>query len=173
MPGDFTGLRLLFSAGRRITGQKLTTSFLAKGAMDMAMGAGIIWPAWGRCFNPAGAPLKVAMVGAAVLAVAALAAVPDANADPPPGCFQGSGPQPAPDCGLRAFEADIAAAGYRDAGGNTVALDQGLDMCGLMDRGLSPQETSNYFLRDNPALDPNGATQVVGIAINDLCPWHR
>jgi hypothetical protein len=139
----------------------------------MAMGAGIIWPAERRCFNAAGAPRKVAIVGAAVLAVAALVAVPDANADPPPGCFQGSGPQPAPVCGVRAFEADIVAAGYRDARGNTVAVDQGMDMCGLMDRGLSPQEMANQFLRDNPALGPNGAAQVVGIAINDLCPWHR
>jgi hypothetical protein len=140
--------------------------------MDMAMGAGIIWPAERRCFNAIGAPRKVAIVGAAVMAVAALVAVPDANADPPAGCFQGPGPQPTPDCGMRAFEADIAAAGYRDAGGNTVAVDQGLDMCGLMDRGLSPQEMTNQFLRNNPALGPNGATQVVGIAINDLCPWH-
>ena len=112
------------------------------------------------------------MVGAAVLAVVALAAVPDANANPPPGCFQGSGPQPVPDCGMRAFEADIAAAGLRDARGNTVALDQGLDMCGLMDRGLSQQEMANQLLPDNPALGPARATQVVGIAITDLCPWH-
>ena len=139
----------------------------------MAMGAGIIWPAFRGCPDVVGAPRRIGIVGAAVLAVVALAAVPDANADPPPGCFQGSGPQPVPDCGMRAFEADIAAAGLRDAGGNTVALDQGLDMCGLMDRGLSQQEIANQFLRDNPALGPNGATQVVGIAINDLCPWHR
>lgn len=139
----------------------------------MAMDARIIWPAWRRGFNPAGAPRKVAIVGAAVLAVAALAVVPDANADPPPGCFQGPGPQPAPDCALRAFQTDVAAAGYGDAGGRTVALDQALDMCGLMDRGLSPQETASYFLRDNPALGPDGANQVVGIAIDDLCPWHR
>ncbi len=139
----------------------------------MAMGAGVIWPAWRRCFNAVGASRKVAIVGAVVLTVATLAAVPDANADPPPGCFQGSGPQPVPNCGLRAFEADIAAAGYADARGNMVAVDQGLDMCGLMDRGLSPQEMAGQFLRDNPALGPNGATQVVGIAINDLCPWHH
>jgi hypothetical protein len=111
------------------------------------------------------------MVGAAVLAVVALAAVPDANADPPPGCFQGSGPQPVPDCGMRAFEADIAAAGLRDAGGNTVALDQGLDMCGLM-QGLSQQEMASQFSALNPALGPDKATQVVGIAVRDLCPWH-
>jgi hypothetical protein len=73
---------------------------------------------------------------------------------------------------MRAFEADIAAVGYRDVRGNTVALDQGLDMCGLMDRGLSRQEMANQFLRDNAALGPNGAAQVVGIAVNDLCPWH-
>ena len=119
------------------------------------------------------APRKVARVGAAVLAVAALAAVPDANADPPPGCFHGPGPQPTPGCGLRAFVSDINAAGLMDARGNRVAADQGLDMCGLMDRGLSRPEMESQFLRDNPALGPNGATQVVGIAINDLCPWHR
>ena len=139
----------------------------------MAMGTGIIWPASGRCPGVVGAPRRIGIVGTAVLAAVALAVVPDANADPPPGCFQGSGPQPIPDCGKRAFEADIAAAGLTDARGNTVALDQGLDMCGLMDGGLSPQEIANQFLGDNPALGPNRATQVVGIAINDLCPWHR
>jgi Protein of unknown function (DUF732) len=118
------------------------------------------------------APRKVARVGAAVLAVAALAAVPDANADPPPGCFHGPGPQPTPGCGLRAFVADIDAAGLTDSRGNRVAADQGLDMCGLMDGGLSPQEMANQFLGDNPALGPVRATQVVTIAIHDLCPWH-
>jgi len=116
---------------------------------------------------------KVAIVGATFVALAALAVVPDANADPPPGCFLGPGPQPAPDCAIRAFLTDIAAAGYGEVGGRTVALDQALDMCGLMDRGLSPQETASYVLRDNPALGPDGANQVVGIAINDLCPWHH
>ena len=119
------------------------------------------------------APRKVARVGAAVLAVAALAAAPDANADPPPGCFHGPGPQPTPGCGLRAFVTDINAAGLMDARGNMVAADQGLDMCGLMDGGLSRQEMANQFLGDNPALGPDRATQVVTIAINDLCPWHR
>ena len=131
----------------------------------MASGAGNIWAA--------NAPRRVARVGAAVLAVASLAAVPDANADPPPGCFHGPGPQPTPGCGVRAFVTDINAAGFKDARGNTVAVDQGLDMCGLMDGGLSPQEMANQFLADNPGLGPNGATQVVTIAINDLCPWHR
>ena len=74
---------------------------------------------------------------------------------------------------MRAFVADIAAAGLMDVRGNTVAADQGLDMCGLMDRGLSPQEMANQFLGDNPTLGPDGATRVVRIAINDLCPWHR
>ena len=53
-----------------------------------------------------------------------------------------------------------------------MAADQGLDMCGLMDGGLSPQEMANQFLGDNPALGPVRATQVVTIAIHDLCPWH-
>jgi hypothetical protein len=141
--------------------------------MDMAMGVGIIWPAGKRYFNAAGAPRTVSIVGAAILAVAGLVAVPDANADPPPGCFHGPGPQPTPGCGLRAFVADIGAAGLTDARGNTVAADQGLDMCGLMDGGLSPQEMANQFLGDNPALGPDRATQVVTIAIKDLCPWHR
>ena len=139
----------------------------------MAMDSGIIWPAFRRCPDVVGAQRRVANIGAAALAVAALAAVPDANADPPPGCFKGSGPQPTPGCGVRAFVADINAAGLRDAQGNMVAVDQGLDMCGLMDAGLSPQEMANQFFGDNPGLGPNGATQVVTIAINNLCPWHR
>ena len=119
------------------------------------------------------APRKVARVGAAVLAAVALAAVPDAKADPPPGCFHGPGPQPTPGCAIRAFVTDINAAGLRDSRGNTVAVDQALDMCGLMDGGLSPQEMANNFLGDNPSLGPQRATQVVELAITDLCPWHR
>jgi hypothetical protein len=41
-----------------------------------------------------------------------------------------------------------------------------------MDAGLSRQNMANQFLRDNPAFGPNGAAQVVGIAVRDLCPWH-
>jgi hypothetical protein len=137
----------------------------------MAMSVGISGPAWTRATNAVLTPLRLGIIGAAVLAVAALAAVPDAYADPPPGCVVVPGP-PA-DCALRAFEADIAGAGYGDARGNAVAVDQGLDMCGLMDRGLSRPEMESQFLRDNPGLGPNGASRVVGFAINDLCPWHR
>jgi hypothetical protein len=75
-------------------------------------------------------------------------------------------------CARRAFLADIAAAGLGDSNGNAVALNQGLDMCGLMDAGLSRQQMVNAFSADNPALGPNGAAQVVTIAIRDLCPWH-
>ena len=139
----------------------------------MASGVGIIWAAGRRRFTAVEAPRKVARVSAAVLAVAALAAVPDANADPPLECFHGPGPQPTPGCGLRAFVSDINAAGLMDARGNRVAADQGLDMCGLMDGGLSPQEMANQFLGDNPALGPDRATQAVTIAVNDLCPWHH
>jgi Protein of unknown function (DUF732) len=135
------------------------------------MGVRNIWPAWTCRPSALGAPRRLGIVGAAVVAVAALAGVPDASADPPPGCVVLPGPPP--DCGLRAYEGDIAAAGFADARGNTVAVDQGLDMCGLMDRGLSRPEMEGQFLRDNPGLGPNGASRVVGIAINDLCPWHR
>ncbi|CNH30158.1 Protein of uncharacterised function (DUF732) [Mycobacterium tuberculosis] len=81
--------------------------------------------------------------------------------------------QPTRGCAIRAFVADINAAGLRDSRGNTVAVDQALDMCGLMDGGLTPQEMANNFLADNPGLGPDRATQVVTIAINDLCPWHH
>ncbi len=131
----------------------------------MASGAGNVWAV--------DAARKVVRVGAAALVVAALAAAPAAYADPPPGCFHGPGPQPVPGCAIRAFVADMNAAGLKDSQGNTVAVDQALDMCGLMDGGLSPQEMANNFLADNPGLGPNGATQVVTLAINDLCPWHR
>lgn len=118
------------------------------------------------------APRMVASVGAAVLAAAALAAVPNASADPPPGCNPVPA-QPTRGCAIRAFVSDMNAAGLKDSHGKTVAVDQGLDMCGLMDGGLSPQEMANQFLAENPALGPAGATQVVSIAIRDLCPWHH
>jgi Protein of unknown function (DUF732) len=116
---------------------------------------------------------KVGIVGAAVLAAMALGADPDANASPAPGCPQGRAPGPGPGCGRRAFLTDIAAAGLVDSKGNSVELDQGLDMCGLMDAGLIRQEMVSQFAALNPALGPGGAAQVVQIAIRDLCPWHR
>ena len=110
----------------------------------------------------------------AVLAAMALGAAPDANAvGPAPGCPQGHAPGPGPGCGERAFLADISAAGLGDSYGNQVALDQGLDICGLMDAGISRQNMVNQFSALNPALGPDGAAQVVGIAIRDLCPWLR
>jgi hypothetical protein len=54
-----------------------------------------------------------------------------------------------------------------------VALQQGRDVCRLMDAGASRQDMVNQFSALNPALGPDGAAQVVDIAIRDLCPWHR
>jgi hypothetical protein len=101
----------------------------------------------------------VAIVGLAVLAAIGLGAAPVANAA-------------APVSGQRAFLADIRAAGLGNSNGGLEALDQGLDICGLMDAGLSQQNMVSQFAADNPALGPDGAAQIVGIAIRDLCPWH-
>ncbi len=120
-----------------------------------------------------GVARTVGRVGMAVLAAMALGADPDANAAPAPVCPQGPAPGPGPGCGQRAFLADIAAAGIGNSNGDLEALDQGLDICGLMDAGLSRQNMVNQFLALNPALGPDGAAQVVQIAIRDLCPWHR
>jgi Protein of unknown function (DUF732) len=120
-----------------------------------------------------GGARRVGVVAMAVLATMALGADPDANAGPALGCPQGPPPGPGPGCGRRAFLADIAAAGFRNSNGNQVALDEGLDICGLMDAGLSRQNMVNQFWAANPALGPDGAAQVVRIAIRDLCPWHR
>ena len=106
-----------------------------------------------------GGPRRVGIVGLAVLAAIALGAVPVANAE-------------APVSGQRAFLADIRAAGLGNSNGGLEALDQGLDICGLMDSGLSRQKMVSQFAALNPALGPGGAAQVVGIAIRDLCPWH-
>jgi Protein of unknown function (DUF732) len=105
---------------------------------------------------------RVGIVGLAVLAVIALGAEPVANA----------APAPVPVPGGRAFLTDISAAGFGDSSGNQVALDQGLDICGLMDAGLSRQNMVKQFSAVNPSLGPGGAAQVVGIAVRDLCPWH-
>jgi hypothetical protein len=106
-----------------------------------------------------GGARRVGIVGLAVLATIALGAAPIANAA-------------APVPGQRAFLTDIRAAGLGYSGGNQVARDQGLDICGLMDAGLSRQNMVSQFAALNPALGPDGAAQVVGIAIRDLCPWH-
>jgi Protein of unknown function (DUF732) len=115
-----------------------------------------IWTAPRRAH---GGARKVAIVGLAVLAAIALGATPIANAA-----------TPAP--GGRAFLADIRAAGLGNSDGGLQALDQGWDMCGLMDAGLSRQEMVSQFAALNPALGPGRAAQVVGIAVRDLCPWH-
>jgi len=120
-----------------------------------------------------GGARRVGIVGMAVLAAMALGADPDANADPAPGCPQGPAPGPGPGCGQRTFLADIRAAGFGDSNGDLETLDQGLDICGLMDAGISRQNMVNQFAALNPALGPDGAAQVVRIAIRDLCPWHR
>ena len=106
-----------------------------------------------------GGARRVGIVGLAVLAAIALGAAPIANAA-------------APVPGQRAFLADIRAAGLGNSNGGLEALDQGLDMCGLMDAGLSRQKMVSQFAALNPALGPDGAAQVVGIAIRDLCPWQ-
>jgi hypothetical protein len=120
-----------------------------------------------------GGARRVVVIGITVLAAMALGPDADASASPAPGCSQGNAPGPAPGCGRRAFLADISSAGLGDSGGNQVALDQGLDICGLMDAGLSRQNMVNQFAAANPALGPDGAAQVVRIATRDLCPWHR
>ena len=119
-----------------------------------------------------GGARRVGVVGITVLAAMALGPDPAASAAPAPGCPQGRAPGPGPGCGRRAFLTDISAAGLGDSSGNRVALDQGLDICGLMDAGLSRQGAVSQFSAVNPALGPGRAAQVVGFAIRDLCPWH-
>jgi len=117
--------------------------------------AATIWTASRRAN---GGARRVGTVGLAVLAAIALGADPVANA--------------ASVSGERAFLTDISAAGFGDSSGNRVALDQGLDICGLMDAGLGRQNMMDQFAPLNPALGPGGAARVVGIATRDLCPWH-
>ena len=112
-------------------------------------------------------------MGLAAISAMGLGPDPAANAAPAPGCPQGRAPGPGPGCGRRAFLADISSAGLSDSNGNQVALDQGLDICGLMDAGLSRPNMVSQFAADNPSLGPDGAAQVVRIAVRDLCPWHR
>jgi Protein of unknown function (DUF732) len=116
---------------------------------------------------------RMGIVGMAVLAAITLGADPLVNAAPAPPCPQGPAPGPGPGCGRRAFLADVSAAGLANSNGDTVALDQGLDICGLMDVGVSRQNMVNQFGAVNPTLGPDGAAQVVRLAIRDLCPWHR
>ncbi len=120
----------------------------------------------------AGRARRAGFVGITVLATLALGPDPEAAAAPEPVCPQGPAPGPGPGCGRHAFLADISSAGLTDNDGSQVALDQGIDICGLMDAGLSRDEMVGQFAADNPGLGPDGAAQVVRIAISDLCPWH-
>jgi Protein of unknown function (DUF732) len=76
---------------------------------------------------------------------------------------------PGPGCG-GVFLADIRAAGLGDSNGD--ALQQGLDICFLMDTGLSQQNMVDQLSALNPGLGPDGAAQLIGIAMRDLCPSH-
>ena len=116
---------------------------------------------------------RAGVIGITVLAAMALGPDAAASAAPAPGCPQGPAPGPGPGCGRRAFLTDISAVGLGDSRGSQVALDQGLDICGLMDAGLSRQNMVSQFAAANPGLGPDGAAQVVRIAVRDLCPWHR
>src|ERR1700744_1417900 len=100
---------------------------------------------------------RAGAVGITVLAAIALGPDAAANAAPAPGCPQGPSPGPGLGCGRRAFLADISSAGLGDNAGKQVALDQGLDMCGLMDAGLTRQEMVSQFAADNPGLGLDGA----------------
>ena len=137
------------------------------------MSAGHQYLSVGQMSLTAGGAQKLGIVGLAVLTALALGPDPEAIAAPAPVCPQGPAPGPGPGCGRRAFLTDISAVGLGDSGGSQVALDQGIDICGLMDAGLSRENMVSQFAADNPALGPGGAAQVVRIAIRDLCPWHR
>jgi hypothetical protein len=116
---------------------------------------------------------RVGIAAMAVLVATAFGAEPHANAAPAPACPQGRSPGPGPGCGQRAFLADIRASGLENSNGDVEALDQGLDICGVMDAGVNRQNMVRQFGAENPALGPDGSAQVVRIAIRDLCPWHR
>ena len=116
---------------------------------------------------------RLGIVGLAILAVMGLSTDPEASAAPSPGCPQGPAPGPGPGCGRRAFLADVNAAGFGNGNGDAEAIQQGLDICGLMDAGLSRQNMVSQFAADNPGLGPDGAAQIVRLAIRDMCPWHR
>src|ERR1700761_965532 len=90
---------------------------------------------------------KIGIAGLAILAVTALGIDPEANAAPSP-CPQGPAPGPGPGCGRHAFLADVSAAGFGNGNGDSVAIQQGLDICGLMDAGLSRQNMVSQFAAD-------------------------
>jgi Protein of unknown function (DUF732) len=116
---------------------------------------------------------RMGTVGLAILAVVVLGPDPEASAAPSPPCPQGPAPGPGPGCGRRAFLADVTTAGLANTNGDAAAIQQGLDICGLMDAGLSRQNMVSQFAADNPTLGSDGAAQVVRFAIRDMCPWHR
>lgn len=111
-------------------------------------------------------------LGLAILAGAAIGLAPVATADPASDCPQGRTPGPGPGCGRHAFLADVRAAGIEDSNGDSIEVSQGLDLCGVMDSGVSRENITSQFAELNPGLGPDGAARVVGIAIRDLCPWH-
>src|ERR1700735_3695047 len=75
---------------------------------------------------------RMGIVGLAILAVVVLGPDPEADAAPSPPCPQGPAPGPGPGCGRRAFLADVTTAGLANTNGDAAAIQQGLDICGLM-----------------------------------------
>jgi len=112
---------------------------------------------------------RVGIVCMAGWAVMALSVEPVAYANPAPDCLQAQGPG----CGRRAFLADLAAAGITDSNGQPIELAQGLDLCDLMNEGYGRANITGDFVRMHPEIGPDHATQIVDIAVRDLCPWNR
>ena len=112
---------------------------------------------------------RAGIVGMTSLAVMALGVDPVAHAVPTPDCLQAQGPG----CGRSAFVADMTAAGFTNTNGKSVELAQGLDLCDLMNAGFNRGTITGDFARMHPELGPDGAAQVVAIAVRDLCPWNH
>jgi Protein of unknown function (DUF732) len=113
--------------------------------------------------------VRAATLGMTLLAATGIGIAPVANATPTPACLE----QPSPGCGRHAFLADVAAAGITNRNGQSVEVAQGIDLCDLMDEGFSSRDMAADFARMHPGLGPDGANQMVNIAIRDLCPWNH
>lgn len=112
---------------------------------------------------------RAGIVGMAVLAFPAWGVEPEANAVPTPPCLQA----PAPGCGRHNFLADMGAAGISNIDGQSVEWSQGIDLCDLMNEGFNGRDLAGDVARLHPELGPDGSTQMVNIAIRDLCPWNH
>lgn len=71
------------------------------------------------------------------------------------------------------FLADVHDRGINNVYGDSALLQQGMTVCQNLDVGATPSYAAQNMYVHNPGLTAYESGAFVGIAVNDLCPWHQ